>query len=621
MKKLFTKLMAITALLLLTSWNLAAINYHPITAVEEFQTTDVNIAAADWVTYIKASYSDRTKCYTGKMPNLSATDRFVNFTISGCKSFTINADGNSTVRYYTYSINGATSIQTASWPDGCTSQTFETGNTGDITLSIAGVSGSVYLASVIFTPPASPLISAFSAAGIDATIDQTAKTITAELPFGTNLTSIEPIVTIGGVATSYSPTGAQDFSAGAVTYSAIGTTTVNYTVTLTASAVANTDATLSDLQVDGATVAAFNPATLTYDVALPYAYVGLPVISSTVNAVTSNQVLVQASAIPGSATVTVTAQDNTSKVYTINFTRTPASSACDITSLMINNRLGVISGTDILVQLHNTTDVTALSPVIAVSTFANVTPSGSQNFSSPVQYTVTAEDGTQKIYTVSVELIDMRYSGSYPLITNFPTGYTIPLWMSSPTNAISFEEPYTGSDKALWYDNETETTAAAASVIRLSSSTAIEFMVSKCESVTAKLSATGTRVFDMYINGSLVATSGSIGSNTLVTLTYAANLNEPVTIKIDNPSSSGGITLGYLEITASFGSDLKVTQLKGVSFDGTTIHNANNIKLNVYDITGRIVKTSTKDIQMTGIAKGTYIVRSNDAVLKIALVK
>lgn len=80
------------------------------------------------------------------------------------------------------------------------------------------------------------------------------------------------------------------------------------------------------------------------------------------------------------------------------------------------------------------TDVTNLTPLVAISNLATYTQLGAKNFSNPVNYVVTAQDGvTQKTYTVTVQLVDMKFYGSYPYETIFPTGYLIPDWMSSPT--------------------------------------------------------------------------------------------------------------------------------------------------------------------------------------------
>ncbi len=92
----------------------------------------------------------------------------------------------------------------------------------------------------VFTTPSTPSIAAFTANGVSATINETAKTITAQLVYGSELNAVTPVVTLGGNAISYSPGGPQDFSnsvAVPVVYTASGTTqNVEYAVTLTVSA-------------------------------------------------------------------------------------------------------------------------------------------------------------------------------------------------------------------------------------------------------------------------------------------------------------------------------------------------------------------------------------------------
>ncbi len=63
-----------------------------------------------------------------------------------------------------------------------------------------------------------------------------------------------------------------------------------------------------------------------------------------------------------------------------------------------------ISGTNITASVPAGTDVTALTPTITVSTGASVQPASgtARDFTNPVTYTVTAEDGTQQTYTVTV---------------------------------------------------------------------------------------------------------------------------------------------------------------------------------------------------------------------------
>jgi hypothetical protein len=75
------------------------------------------------------------------------------------------------------------------------------------------------------------------------------------------------------------------------------------------------------------------------------------------------------------------------------------------------------------------TNVTSLSPTITVSPFAGIVPASgvSQNFSAPVQYTVTAQDGTQKVWTVTVTISD-------PVI--------VPIYNIQYTTAVPADSPY-----------------------------------------------------------------------------------------------------------------------------------------------------------------------------------
>lgn len=65
-----------------------------------------------------------------------------------------------------------------------------------------------------------------------------------------------------------------------------------------------------------------------------------------------------------------------------------------------------ISGTSITATVPTGTDVTSLAPDIVISAGASISPASNaaKDFTSPVQYTVTAEDGTTQMYTVTVSV-------------------------------------------------------------------------------------------------------------------------------------------------------------------------------------------------------------------------
>jgi len=98
-----------------------------------------------------------------------------------------------------------------------------------------------------------------------------------------------------------------------------GTTTSTYTVAFTLAA--NDDASLSDLQVDGTTVTAFDPGTLTYSVELPQGTTDVPVVTATTTDANASAVVNAAAALPGTTNVVVTAEDGTTtQTYSVEFT-------------------------------------------------------------------------------------------------------------------------------------------------------------------------------------------------------------------------------------------------------------------------------------------------------------
>jgi hypothetical protein len=91
-----------------------------------------------------------------------------------------------------------------------------------------------------------------------------------------------------------------------------------------------TDATLTDLKVDAQTVPGFVPGKLTYAVVLPKGTTTIPQITSVTKTNSSaSNVITQAAALPGDATVVVTSQDSTvTATYKVSFT-IDASTACE----------------------------------------------------------------------------------------------------------------------------------------------------------------------------------------------------------------------------------------------------------------------------------------------------
>ena len=109
---------------------------------------------------------------------------------------------------------------------------------------------------------------------------------------------------------------------------------------------AGSDANLSDLKVNGATVPGFGPSTITYTVGVLSGSAIPQITSATTSDTNATSVINQASAVPGTASVVVTSQNSSVvKTYTVNYViqgptgpapTPPARPVADVKSLFSN---------------------------------------------------------------------------------------------------------------------------------------------------------------------------------------------------------------------------------------------------------------------------------------------
>ncbi len=113
---------------------------------------------------------------------------------------------------------------------------------------------------------------------------------------------------------------------------------------------------------------------------------------------------------------TVVAEDGSSRVYRVTVNKAPASSLKQITAFRFSNINPEVTGTineadhTIVATIPYASDITGLIATFTTSQFAQVTINSvlqvsgttANNFTNPVIYTVTAQDGSTQNYTVTV---------------------------------------------------------------------------------------------------------------------------------------------------------------------------------------------------------------------------
>lgn len=217
-------------------------------------------------------------------------------------------------------------------------------------------------------------------------------------------------------------------------------------VAITYQAGPSKDATLKSLKYNGVSVPDFAPEKTHYDVELSAYITALPTITAETNDAKATFNITGPSAIPGTATVDVTAEDGeTKKQYTITFTR--ESSFPKVLTAVWDN----IRGKAVIDNVNQTITGTVtngssltLTPTFTGRNISTWTPKDAQDFSAgPVEYTFTNSNSNESTtYTVTItespavssnaQLSDLSVGGQ--TITNFsPDIYSYDVTLSSST--------------------------------------------------------------------------------------------------------------------------------------------------------------------------------------------
>ena len=172
-----------------------------------------------------------------------------------------------------------------------------------------------------------------------------------ELPFGTTVVPVVAATPTSSKATvSVTQATAVNGKATIHVVAEDGTTTKDYTVQFSVAAAASVDATLASLSIDGKAIADFKADSLAYTSSVAYLYESIPVISAEANDESANVAITQATAIPGTATIVVTAQAGNKTTYTVEISRADAIKHLTVVPFS-NGAKGAINESDLTVTV------------------------------------------------------------------------------------------------------------------------------------------------------------------------------------------------------------------------------------------------------------------------------
>ena len=237
--------------------------------------------------------------------------------------------------------------------------------------------------------------------GVQAAIDHDAKTITIVLPKGTSKANIMKAVKAAAIEyESY------DGSVPSFNNKATQLTFGDKVYTVNSSAATDegsTDATLDSIKIDGVMIDKFSPATLNY----PKVEVasGIPTVTVVTADTAARVVITQANAVPGTATIVVTAKAGNTQTYTVQFIAGRSKDA-SLASVAIDGRaVTLIAG-----ETSYRSTVSKLPTLTATATDPNATVYIEQARGVPgfAQVRVTAEAGNVTNYTFAF-VMDPRF--------------------------------------------------------------------------------------------------------------------------------------------------------------------------------------------------------------------
>lgn len=543
--------------------------------------------------------------------------RTIDFFLAKCDKLVINANIASG-RGLKVNINDGADILLAG-TGACVDYEVLVNSEEPVRIKVQGQSSSSSWTSLFtfYYEPKVPSISSFKINNFEAAIDQPAKTIALELPYGTDITAVTPEVTLGGTAKGYSPKGVQNFTTGPVVYTVTDSagTTVDYTASITVKATPDTEKAITSLSING------RPATIDEVTGLitcefpgfegPLA--NWPVVFA-LNSMTATADFVSGTsfdfAANASLSIKVKAQDNSEKIYVITPT---ISTKKNVALLSINGKAEsydekLLSGFANYFVSHLKAEATAPADIAAF--YANydlIVLHANVSGTNPTALATKSLVGVKPIINLKAFFYNAgRWSWSTAAPQNAPAGADSAIVTSSLQNHPIFAGVQFEGEKLRYYDNLPATNTNA---VQYASDLAT--LTDHTSHTLATVNTSGIQIHEIQNNPAakfiMIGLSMEGNNYTYFNTNTIKLLTNSAAYLLDSQAA-----YNYLTTSASG------SELSKLSYQNGVVINPASDEITVYNLAGTVVlRSAANQLSLSALPQGIYIVKAAGQLLKI----
>ena len=357
-------------------------------------------------------------------------------------------------------------------------------------------------------------------------------TYNVELPFGTtDIPDVAATATSSKARVSITQAAAVDGTATIVVTAEDGIATQTYTVKFTVAESQSEDATLASISIDGTAIADFKADSLDYTHTIAYAAKAIPEVTAVVHDETANIDITQADAVPGKATIVVTAQAGNTQTYTVTISRAAAIKHLTVVPFT-NGAKGAINETALTVTAPYMIDEdvpTVDGEHIAVSSDGTPTATLSEDGAT---ITLKGDDDVEAVYTVVTTAL-------------------------TPDTLTADEKTFTGKETYIfapygWASDKgwkfAKKVNDEGNMRDAKGNTRIYMALPPAESVKLTSGSGGARSVVIYVNGAKSDIDETAAKNEAITLALNSTTNNFVAIECGDENANGGGDGGFTKI-------------------------------------------------------------------------